>query len=428
MKLVRMDDSYLSENVKHNIPSTQGLEIRRAHKWIHQGGGEGSEFLGWVQLPVLLQEDEVDEILYTAEVLQNETDVMIVIGIGGSYLGARAAIQMLTPTFQNRIYFAGHQMSATYLKDLVEELGEVDFCINVISKSGTTLESALSFRFFRELLMEQCGDEATNRIIVTTDAKKGALYELAQREGYKTFVIPDNIGGRYSVLTPVGLLPMAYAGIDIEDVLEGASLAFEDCRHVDLQKNDAYRYAVIRNLLMAEDKHIEVMVQYEPKLYYFTEWWKQLFGESEGKDGKGLFPANLSFSTDLHSMGQYLQQGPRHMFETVLWVDEPDVDWSITGLGDETDGLSYLEGKGLNYVNKIAMEASTQAHSEGGVPTLLFHFSRLDAHTFGYAVYFFMMACAMSAYLLGVNPFNQPGVETYKRNMYRLLTSDEEQN
>jgi glucose-6-phosphate isomerase len=422
MKTLQMNTEHLPVELQRLLEEPLSQEMLDCHNLIHRGGGAGADFLGWVQRPISLNLEELEEIKKVAQKLQSNSEILIVIGIGGSYLGSRAAIEMLNPSLTSRVYFAGHHLSGAYLKQLILEIGERDVSLNVISKSGTTTEPALAFRFLRQYMLQRYGrEETTKRIVVTTDQKKGALHEMARSEGYTTFAVPSDIGGRYSVLTPVGLLPMAFAGIDIDEVLLGALSAYYDCSKLNLQENPAYKYALIRHWMMQHDKQIELLVQYEPKLFYLTEWWKQLFGESEGKEGKGLFPANLSFTTDLHSMGQYIQQGPRHMFETVLAVEESEDDWLVTGNGDEDDNLAFLEGKGMNFVNRMAMEGTLKAHVEGGVPNTVLQIPKLNTFSFGYLVYFFMKACAMSAYLLGVNPFDQPGVESYKQNMFRLL-------
>jgi len=358
--------------------------------------------------------------------------VLLVIGIGGSYLGARAAIEMLNHSFNNmlpsdkreypQIIFVGHNLSSTYITHVIEFLAKKDFSINMISKSGTTTEPAIAFRIFRKLLEEKYGlEDARKRIYATTDKQKGALKKQADKEGYETFVIPDDIGGRYSVLTAVGLLPIAASGIDIHSVMSGAMHAQNELTNPLLDENAAYQYAVIRNILFQKGMAIEMFVSYEPGLHYLAEWWKQLFGESEGKDRRGIFPASANFSTDLHSFGQYIQEGQRNLFETIIKVKEPICDLRIESDDENIDGLNYLAGKTVDYVNSKAFEGALNAHIEGGVPGLVFEIPKMDAYTFGYLVYFFEKACAMSAYLFGVNPFDQPGVELYKRNMFELL-------
>ena len=422
MKSLQIQTSYLPAELQQLLHGPLSSDMLRCHDLIHQGGGEGSDYLGWVDKPISPDFMEIELIQSTAEALRSHSEVLIVIGIGGSYLGARAAIEMLNPSLSSNVFFAGHHLSGAYLKQLIQEIGNRDVSLNVISKSGTTTEPALAFRFLRQYMLQRYGKEETKRrIVITTDLEKGALREMARREGYGSFTVPSDIGGRYSVLTPVGLLPMAFAGIDINQVFQGANKSYYECSTLDLSENPAYSYAFSRQWMMQQGKQIELLVQYDPKLFYLTEWWKQLFGESEGKQGKGLFPANLSFTTDLHSMGQYIQQGPRHLFETVLFVEDPENDFEITGTGEEGDGLQYLEGKTMSFVNRMAMEGTLQAHADGGVPSIILHIAKLNAFSFGYLVYFFMKACAMSAYLLDVNPFDQPGVEAYKQNMFRLL-------
>lgn len=413
--------------------------VSRCHDMLHKGTGSGSDYLGWVDLPNNYDAEEFERIKAAAEKIRNQSDVFIVIGIGGSYLGARAAVGMLNHSFYNelpkdkrngpRVYFAGYNISSTYLKNLLDILDGQDISINVISKSGTTMETTLAFTVLRGYMENKYGkDEAARRIYATTDKSKGALKELADREGYETFVVPDDIAGRYSVLTPVGLLPMAAAGIDIDEVMRGAGAATVDLAVEDIEHNPCYQYAVIRNLLYSKGKTIEIMVNYEPNLFYFGEWFKQLFGESEGKDGKGIFPVSMNFTTDLHSMGQYIQEGRKNMFETVLNVVKCDEEIVIRGLegNSNADGLGCIEGKTFDFVNKKAMEGTIAAHLEGGVPNLIVNIPEISPYYFGYLVYFFKKACGMSAYLLGVNPFDQPGVELYKRNMNRLLEGSQE--
>ena len=413
--------------------------VSLCHDMLHNKTGEGSEFLGWVELPKNYDREEFNKIKNAAHKIRNESDVFIVIGIGGSYLGARAAIEMLNHTFYNelpkekrkgpKVYFVGHNMSTRYLKDLLDTIEGQDISINVISKSGTTIEPAIAFRIFKEYMENKYGkDEASKRIYATTDKSKGALKELANQEGYETFIVPDDIGGRYSVLTPVGLLPMAVSGIDIDEVMKGAKAAMEELSNENIKDNDSYQYAVIRNILYSMEKTTEIMVNYEPNLFYIGEWFKQLFGESEGKEGKGIFPASLNFTTDLHSMGQYIQDGRRDIFETVLNVGTEGQELCPTCKEivikedkDNLDGLNYLKGKTLDFANKKAMEGTISAHLEGGVPNLIINIPEISPYYFGYMVYFFMKACGISGYLLGVNPFDQPGVESYKKNMFRLL-------
>lgn len=391
-----------------------------------------NDFLGWIDLPQQYDQVEFDRILWATEKIKSDSDVLLVIGVGGSYLGARAAVEMLNHSFRDilssdkrsapHIIFVGHTISSAYLADVIDILEGKDFSINVISKSGTTTEPAIAFRIFRKLLEERYGkEEARKRIYATTDRQKGALKALADTEGYETFVIPDNIGGRYSVLTAVGLLPIAVSGIDIRMMMSGAAQAMEDLRKPELMQNTAYQYAVIRNILYKKGKSIEMLVHYEPGMKYFAEWWKQLFGESEGKEGKGIFPASAKFTTDLHSIGQYIQEGRRDLFETVIKVKEPRRDIMIELDENDLDGLNYLAGHSMDYVNTKAFEGALLAHTDGGVPNMVIEIPEMDAYSFGYLVYFFQKACAMSGKLLGVNPFDQPGVEMYKNNMFALL-------
>ena len=387
------------------------------------------DFLGWLELPSNYDKEEFERIKLAAEKIKSDSEVFVCIGIGGSYLGARAVIESLTSSFYNykkqktpQILYAGNNISPTYLSELIDLIGDRDFSINVISKSGTTTEPAIAFRIFREILENKYGvEEARKRIYVTTDKSKGALKQLSTEEGYETFVVPDNIGGRYSVLTAVGLLPIAVAGVNIEKLMEGAKDAQDKYLDSDLKYNECYQYAVARNILHKEGKEIEILVNYEPKLHYFTEWWKQLFGESEGKMGKGIFPAGVDFTTDLHSMGQYIQDGKRHLFETVINIEEPEVDVTIKEDGDNLDGLNYLAGKTMNYVNKKAMEGTVKAHVTGNVPNIIINVDKLDEKSIGHLIYFFELACSISGNILNVNPFNQPGVEEYKKNMFHLL-------
>lgn len=405
-------------------------KVSKIHEEFWKKKNDEKEFLGWLELPVNYDKEEFERIKKAAQKIQKDSEILVVIGIGGSYLGARAVIESLTHTFYNyekraktpKIFFAGNNMSPRYILDLIDLIGNKDFSVNVISKSGTTTEPAIAFRIFREILENKYGiEEAKKRIYVTTDKQKGALKTLADEEGYETFVIPDNIGGRYSVLTAVGLLPIATAGIDIDKLMKGAQIAKEKYMDSNIKYNECYQYAVVRNLLYLDDKDIEILVNYEPKLHYFTEWWKQLYGESEGKDLKGIFPAGVDFSTDLHSMGQYIQEGRRNLFETVLNIVNTKQDLSIKPDEDNLDGLNYLTDKSLDYINKKAMEGTIKAHIEGDVPNILINIENLNEEAIGELIYFFELACAMSGKILGVNPFNQPGVEKYKTNMFKLL-------
>ena len=406
--------------------------VKVAHHSIHEQTGAGSDFLGWIDLPVDYDQEEFSRIQKAAEKINQDSDVLLVIGIGGSYLGARAAIEMLHHSFYNaltkeqrqtpQVLFVGNNISSTYIKDLMDLLDGKDFSINVISKSGTTTEPAIAFRLFRKLLEEKYGKkEAAKRIYATTDKERGAIKTLATEEGYETFVIPDDIGGRYSVLTAVGLLPIAVSGGDIEEMMKGAAQARTDFGSSELQENAAYQYAAVRNVLYNKGKTIEMLINYEPGLQYFSEWWKQLFGESEGKDQKGIFPSSANFSTDLHSLGQYVQEGRRDLFETIIKVEEARHELIIEGADTDLDGLNYLAGKSIDFVNNKAFEGTMLAHTDGGVPNLIVTIPKMDDYTFGYLAYFFEKACAMSGYLLGVNPFDQPGVEAYKVNMFALL-------
>ena len=407
-------------------------QVENIHKDLHRRANDEKDFVGWLDLPVNYDKEEFKRIKKAAKKIKKESDILVVIGIGGSYLGARAVIEALTSSFNNllpakqrkypQILFAGNNLSSNYLNELIEYIENKDFSVNVISKSGTTTEPAIAFRIFREILENKYGiDEARSRIYATTDKEKGALKALAQKEGYETFVVPDNVGGRYSVLTAVGLLPIATAGIDIDKLMEGARIAEERYNDSNLKYNECYQYAVARNILYKLYKSTEILVNYEPKLHYFTEWWKQLYGESEGKDQKGIFPAGVDNTTDLHSMGQYIQEGRRCLFETVLTVKEPKTDIKINPDDDNLDGLNYLAGKTLDYVNKKAMEGTIKAHVSGDVPNIQITMNKLDEENLGELIYFFEKACAMSGNILGVNPFNQPGVEEYKKNMFKLL-------
>jgi glucose-6-phosphate isomerase len=406
--------------------------VKVAHHSLHEKTGAGSDFLGWVDLPDEYDKEEFSRIQKAAEKVKSDSDILLVIGIGGSYLGARAAVEMLNHSFYNalskekrktpQIIFVGNNISSTYMKDVIDLLDGKDFSVNVISKSGTTTEPAIAFRIFRKLLQEKYGvEEAKKRIYATTDQARGALKTLANEEGYETFVIPDDIGGRYSVLTAVGLLPIAVSGADIEKMMKGAASAREDFSHSELDENPAYQYAAVRNVLYNKGKTIEMLINYEPGLQYFSEWWKQLFGESEGKDQKGIYPSSANFSTDLHSLGQYVQEGRRDLFETIIKVNQPRHELKIEKEENDLDGLNYLAGQTIDFVNNKAFEGTMLAHSDGGVPNLIVNIPVLDEYTFGYLVYFFEKACAMSGYLQGVNPFNQPGVEAYKVNMFALL-------
>lgn len=428
--MVKFD--YKNSSINDRMIYQYQKEVLKNHQLLHENPDDEKEFLGWINLPENYDKKEFERIKKAAAKIQSDSDVLIVIGIGGSYLGARAVIEAITNCFYNTlpakkrklplIIYAGNNLSPNYMNDLLELIGEKDISINVISKSGTTTEPAIAFRILREAIESKYGvAEAKKRIYVTTDKARGALKTLATNENYETFVIPDNVGGRFSVLTAVGLLPIATAGVDIDKLMEGARDAREKYMDSSIKFNDCYKYAVVRNLLYNSGKKIEVLANYEPQLHYFTEWWKQLYGESEGKDGKGIFPAGVDLTTDLHSMGQYIQDGERHLFETVLSVDTPKSDIVVKEDDENLDGLNYLAGKGLDYINKKAMEGTAEAHVSGNVPNLRITIDKLDEENLGHLIYFFEKACAMSGLMLGVNPFNQPGVEEYKKNMFRLL-------
>ncbi|MDO4289404.1 MAG: glucose-6-phosphate isomerase [Eubacterium sp.] len=407
-------------------------QIQLADKTLKEKTGPGNDFLGWYDYPVAYDKDEYARIKAAAKRIQDSCDAFIVIGIGGSYLGSKAVITALTSTFFNevpgdkrkapKVYFAGENISGKYMKDLYELVKDQDICVNVISKSGTTTEPAIAFRFFKELLEKKYGKEgAKDRIFATTDKERGALKFLADQEGYETFVIPDDVGGRYSVYTAVGLLPIAVAGIDIDAFMEGGKSGYEEYAAENLEDNACYQYALYRSCLYNRGKSTEIMVDYEPSLRYFSEWWKQLYGESDGKDGKGLFPASVHFSTDLHSLGQIIQDGPKHIFETVVVVDELEDDMTVSHEESDLDGLNYLENRTMQEINEKAFLGTLLAHVDGGVPNGIIRLSKLDAFHIGKLVYFFEKACGLGGYLLGVNPFDQPGVEAYKKNMFALL-------
>jgi glucose-6-phosphate isomerase len=410
----------------------QAAAVRAAHELLHGRTGPGAEFTGWLDLPVNYDKDEFRRIKEAAARIQANSDALVVIGIGGSYLGARAAIEALRHAFYNQlpkakrqtpeIYFAGKEISPVYLSQLLELLEGKEVSVNVISKSGTTTEPAIAFRIVKEYMEKRYGKEgARARIYATTDKVRGALKKVADAEGYEQFVIPDEVGGRYSVLTAVGLLPIAVAGADIDQLMAGAAAAMAAYNDPDLATNACYQYAAARNALYRKGKTTELFVNYEPALRMTAEWWKQLYGESEGKDHKGIFPASVEFTTDLHSMGQYIQEGMRHLFETVVMVEKPRVDITITADPANVDGLNFLAGQTMDYVNKKAFEGTLLAHTDGGVPNLILTLPELTEFYYGQMIYFFEKACAISGYLLGVNPFDQPGVEAYKQNMFALL-------
>lgn len=426
---ISLDTRYLESFVRpHELAALQ-TQVTAAHETLHNGTGLGNDFLGWLQLPSNYDKEEFARIQAAAARIQKDTDVFIVIGIGGSYLGARAVVEFLKSPLYNAkrkntpdIYFAGNGLSSTALSELLELCEGRRVSINVISKSGTTTEPAIAFRLFREYLERTVGvEEARKRIYVTTDKARGTLKELSDREGYETFVVPDDVGGRYSVLTAVGLLPIAVVGCDISALMAGAAAAMKKLDDPDLEKNDCYRYAAARNILLRKGRAVELMVSYEPAYAMMSEWWKQLFGESEGKDGKGLFPASVVFSTDLHSLGQFIQDGSNILFETVLQIDKVQKEIKIKEDRENADGLNFLAGRTMDFVNKKAFEGTVLAHSDGGTPSLVLHMPEVSEFELGYLIYFFEKACAISGYMLGVNPFNQPGVESYKRNMFALL-------
>ena len=436
--MIKLNYSKASEFINDDEIKNMKTAVLSAQNTLDEKNGAGCDYLGWTTLPVNYDINEFERIKKAAAKIRENSDVLVVIGIGGSYLGAKAALDMLTNSFYNlldkndrkapQILFAGNSISSNYLHDLVNLVKDKDISVNVISKSGTTTEPALAFRIFKELLEKKYGkDGARERIFATTDKAKGTLKSLSDTEGYETFVIPDDVGGRFSVLTPVGLLPIAVAGIDIDAMMQGAKDAMEEYKK-PYEENDCLKYAALRNILLRKGKTTEIMVNYEPCMQYFSEWWKQLFGESEGKDGKGIFPASVNFSTDLHSMGQYIQDGARIIFETVLKVDEPTNDIIIDEVDGNIDGLNFLAGKGVNYVNSKAFEGTLLAHTDGNVPNIVINIPKIDAYHFGNLVYFFEKACGVSGYILGVNPFNQPGVEAYKKNMFALLGGYEDMN
>ena len=392
--------------------------------------GAGNDFLGWIDLPVNYDKDEFARIQKAAKKIQKDSDVLVVIGIGGSYLGARAAIEFCKGQMYNavreegipEVYFAGNNISSSYLNDIIKIIGDRDFSVNIISKSGTTTEPAIAFRVFKKMLEEKYGKEgAKGRIYATTDKARGALKALSDAEGYETFVVPDDVGGRFSVLTAVGLLPIAAAGVDIEAMMKGAQDSREVCTAGDITTNPSMQYAALRNILYRKGKVTEILVNYEPALMMMGEWFKQLYAESEGKDLKGIFPTAANFSTDLHSIGQFIQDGTRNLFETVLWVNTPVSEAYLEAAEEDIDGLNYLAGKSVQFVNSKAYQGTLMAHMDGGTPNIIVEIDKADAYHFGYLAYFFEKACGLSGYLLGVNPFDQPGVEAYKKNMFALL-------
>ena len=430
MNNVKLD--YSNSGIKEKEMMTYAKQVAEIHKRLEAEAENEDAFLGWLKLPTNYDKTEFSRIKKAAKRIIKTSDVLLVIGIGGSYLGARAVIEALTHTFSNslskdkrkfpQIVYVGNNLNPNYINDVIDYIGDKEVSINVISKSGTTTEPAIAFRIFREFLENKYGlEEARKRIYVTTDKEKGALKKLATEEKYETFVIPDNVGGRYSVLTAVGLLPIATAGLNIDKLMDGARFAQEKYSDENVKYNDCYKYAVLRNMLYEKEKNIELLVTYEPKLHYFLEWWKQLFGESEGKELKGIYPSSAEFTTDLHSLGQYIQEGRRNLLETVLQIKKTNSNLTIPLDEDDLDGLNYLAGKDLDYVNKKAMEGTIEAHVSGEVPNILIQVDALNEEGIGHLIYFFEKACAMSGNLLGVNPFDQPGVEKYKKNMFRLL-------
>lgn len=426
---VTLNDKHLQKFIAEDEMVGMAGMVAAAHSDISEKKGLGSDYLGWVDLPVTYDREEFARILAAAEKIRRSCDVLIVIGIGGSYLGARAAIEFVKSPMYNQlskdtpdIYFAGNNISAQAVSDLLQICQDKDVCLNVISKSGTTTEPAVAFRIFRDFLTHKYGPDAVrDRVYITTDRSRGTLKQFADAAGCETFVVPDDCGGRYSVLTAVGLLPIAVAGIDIAAIMQGAADARERYLNLPLEQNDCYRYAAYRNILHNKGKKAEILVGYEPRLLLFNEWWKQLYGESEGKDNKGILPTSVIFTTDLHSMGQYIQQGERFIFETVLNLIDTGVEVSIPKDTDNVDGLDFLTGKTLNYVNSMAFKGAVLAHVDGDVPNMILDIDTATAYDFGYLVYFFELACGISGHLLGVNAFNQPGVEAYKKNMFALL-------
>lgn len=431
-----MNIRFVADNAKEYVNDVEIAakkeEVLKIRDMLIHKTGKGNDYVGWVDLPVDYDKEEFNRIKIAAEKIKKDSDVLIVIGIGGSYLGARAAIEALRHSFYNsvdksvrktpEIYYAGNSISETYLADLIDVIGNRDFSINVISKSGTTTEPAIAFRVLKKLLVDKYGkEEAAKRIYATTDKAKGALKTLSDSEGYETFVVPDDVGGRYSVLTAVGLLPIAVSGADIDKLMEGAAAAREEAINKSYEENDALKYAVVRNIIASKGKKIEILANYEPALHYVSEWWKQLYGESEGKDGKGIYPASVDLTTDLHSMGQYIQDGQRILMETVINVKKSRRSIIIEKEAEDLDGLNYLSGRDMHFVNDSAMNGTIFAHVEGGVPNMRIDVDELNEYNLGQLFYFFEFACGISGYMLDVNPFNQPGVESYKKNMFALL-------
>ncbi|MFL2134747.1 glucose-6-phosphate isomerase [Desemzia sp. FAM 24101] len=432
MSHIQFDYSTISKFIQEHELTNLQQQVSTADDMLRNGTGAGSDYLGWVNLPKNYDKEEFARIKEAAKKIQNESEVLVVLGIGGSYLGAKAALDFLNHTFYNllgkderkapQIFFAGNSISSTYLNDLVEVIGDRDFSVNMISKSGTTTEPAIAFRVFKELLIKKYGEEgAKERIYATTDKAKGSLKGEADAQGYETFVIPDDVGGRFSVLTAVGLLPIAVSGADIDALMKGAADASEAYSSDKLEENEAYQYAALRNVLYRKGKVTELLINYEPSLQYFSEWWKQLFGESEGKDQKGIYPSSANFSTDLHSLGQFIQEGSRNIFETVIKVEKTKKGMAIPESEEDLDGLGYLQGKEIDFVNTKAFQGTLLAHTDGDVPNFVITIPETDEYTLGYLMYFFEIAVGVSGYLNGVNPFDQPGVEAYKKNMFALL-------
>lgn len=432
MAHIKFDYSKLTPFVAENELDEIQWQIDGAAKLLHEGKGAGSDYIGWLDLPEDYDKEEFARIQKAAKKIQSDSEVLIVIGIGGSYLGARAAIDFLSNSFVNlqtaeerkapRIIYAGNSISSSYLADLVDYVADKDFSVNVISKSGTTTEPAIAFRVFEEMLVKKYGrEEANKRIYATTDKEKGAVKVNADANNWETFVVPDSVGGRFSVLTAVGLLPIAASGADITALMEGANAARKEYTSTNVHENDAYAYAALRNILYRKGKFSEILINYEPSLQYFSEWWKQLAGESEGKDQKGIYPTSANFSTDLHSLGQWIQEGTRTVFETAIRIEKPRKNINIPELDADLDGLGYLQGKDVDFVNKKAADGVLLAHTDGNVPNMIVTLPEQDEFTLGYAIYFFELAIGVSGYLNGINPFNQPGVEAYKKNMFALL-------
>jgi len=421
---ITVSTKYVEDFISKMQLSSLKKKVQSCHEMLHNKTGEGADFTGWVDLPASYDKEEFERIKVAAEKIRRQADVLVVIGIGGSYLGARAVIDMFRDPFRKttktEVIFLGQNISSEYMSSLLHYIIDKDVAVNVISKSGTTTEPAIAFRIIKDFMERKYGKEyAKDRIYVTTDKNKGALKSMADAEGYETFVIPDDVGGRFSVLTPVGLLPIAVSEINIDELMEGASLARE--KYMDLEDNECYKYAVYRNALYKVGKRIEILVNYEPAMHYFTEWWKQLYGESEGKDHKGIFPAGVDFTTDLHSMGQYIQDGRRNLFETVIKIKNARSEFVIKEDMLDLDGLNYLAGKTMNEVNEKALIGTVVAHYDGNAPSMIIEIDEISPKNVGELIYFFEKACGISGYLLGVNPFNQPGVEDYKKNMFALL-------